>query len=86
MKQYFQTLHTMMDNLEKPISTLMHKGFFFALALCLFATFLLVAYITSFAEPILFYSGVSLLKSGIFFGALFYIFAIAFDGMVKHIV
>jgi len=86
MRVYLHMLQSTIENLEKPISTLMYKGFFFSFALCVFATFLLVAYVTSFSEPILFYSGFSLLKSGMFFGALFYIFAIAFDGMAKHVV
>lgn len=86
MKAYVQKVHTMIQNLEKPVSLLLQKGIVFSFLLCLFASFLLVGYISSFAEPILFYIGFSLFKSGLLFGALFFIFAIAFDGIVKQIV
>ena len=86
MKTYFQTLHTTMVNLEKPFASLMQKGFLFSFALCLFAAFLFIGYLTSLAEPIIYYAGFSLFQSGIFFAALFYVFAIAFDGMAKRIV
>lgn len=86
MKTYLQKLHSLIENLEKPILVLMYRGFFFSLSLCLLATFLLLGYITVSTEPLLFYIGFSLLKSGLFFGALFYIYAIVFDGMAKRIV
>ena len=86
MKEYIRNIHTLLANVEKPFSTLFYKGLYFSIAICLLATFLLIGYIAFVKHPLLYEAGLMLLQSALFFGALFYIFAIAFDGMAKRII
>ena len=86
MKKYIRNIHTLLSNVEKPFSTLFYKGLYFSIAVCLLATFLLFGYIACVKHPLLYEAGFMLLQSGLFFGSLFYIFAIAFDGIVKKLV
>lgn len=67
-----------MKNLNSSIKRVLYNGLKFCLVLALISTFLLSLYHTILNLD-LFYIGISLLKSSLFFAVFFVISAIAFD-------
>lgn len=73
-----------LKNIDNPILKVLYSGLKFCLVLALLATFILSIYHTVH-NPDIFYIGISLFKSSLFYIAFFIICAIAIDTMKKEI-
>lgn len=73
-----------LKNIDNPILKVLYNGLKFCLVLALLATFILSIYRTVH-NPDIFYIGISLFKSSLFYIAFFIICAIAIDTMKKEI-
>ena len=71
-------------NFDKPIVKLMNNGIHFSFVFCLFATFILVMYQTSHI-PNLFYIGISLFQTSLFFLVAFIAYGFIFNKMKTSI-
>lgn len=71
-------------NTDKNIIKIMKKGVEFSFAFCLIACLILFTYILS-SNVSVFYIGVSLFKSGLFFLVGFVICGIAFNSIMKEL-
>lgn len=84
MKENFKVLLKSILNIDKKILIIMKTGLKYSFYFCIFATLVLLTY-EFFNLPTLFYAGISLLKSGLFFIATFTIFGFAFDKITHEI-
>lgn len=84
MKENFKTILNSILNIDKKILRIMKIGLKYSFGFCIFATLILLTY--EFINlPTLFYAGISLLKSGLFFIATFTICGFAFDKITHEI-
>ena len=74
-----------LKNFDKSILKLMNSGIHFSFVFCLFATFILAIYQTVHI-PNLFYIGISLFQTSLFFLVAFIAYAFIFNRMkaIKH--
>lgn len=84
MKENFKILLKSILNIDKKILRIMKIGLKYSFCFCILATFILLTY-EFFNLPTLFYTGISLLKSGLFFIATFTICGFAFDKITHEI-
>ena len=64
-------------NLNKKIIKIMKTGIYFSFLFCIFASLILLTY-QIYSEPQIFYTGISLFQSGLFFLVTFIICGFAF--------
>lgn len=69
-------------NIDKNILRIVKNGLKISFVFCLFAVFVLATY-TTIGEPNVYYIGISLLKSGMFYIVGFIIFGIAFNKIIR---
>lgn len=84
MKENFKILLKSILNIDKKILRIMKIGLKYSFCFCILATLILLTY-EFFNLPTLFYAGISLLKSGLFFIATFTICGFAFDKITHEI-
>lgn len=84
MNKNIQELLKTFNNIDKKILRITKFGLTFSFYFCIFASIILVTY-EFLSIPALFYTGISLLKSGLFFIATFTICGFAFDKIVREI-
>ena len=82
MKENFKTILKSILNIDKKILKIMKTGLKYSFYFCILATIVLLTY-KVFSFPTLFYAGISLLKSGLFFIVAFTICGFAFD-IITH--
>ena len=71
-------------NLNKKIIKIMKTGIYFSFLFCIFASLILLTY-NFYNEPHLFYTGISLLQSGLFFLVTFIICGLAFNRITDEV-
>ena len=71
-------------NLDIKILKIMKKGLKYSLYFCILASLILITYNISYI-PILFYTGISLLKSGLLFATFFIICGFVFDKILNDL-
>ena len=71
-------------NLNKNIIKIMKIGIYFSFLFCIFASLVLLTY-NLYSEPHLFYTGISLFQSGLFFLVTFIICGFAFNKLSSEI-
>ncbi len=74
----FQEIINSLKQIDKKILTITKKGIKFSAIFCLIAVYILATYIT-IGEPLAYYIGISLLKSGMFFITGFLVCGFAFN-------
>lgn len=84
MKENFKILLKSILNIDKKILRIMKIGLKYSFCFCILATLILLTY-EFFNLPTLFYAGISLLKSGLFFIVTFTICGFAFDKITHEI-
>lgn len=70
--------------MEKKIKTIFKYGIYFSILVCVLSTFILLTY-HYYANPDLYYIGLSVFKLGLFFIVEFTICAIAIDTIKKQV-
>lgn len=84
MKIKFKIILNSILNIDKKILKIMKMGLKYSFSFCILATLVLLTY-EFFSFPTLFYAGISLLKSGLFFIVAFTICGFAFDRITHEI-
>ena len=82
---YFNKFIEKLNNLDLKIKKILHIGIFSSFVLCIVSTILLFTYQSFYKLPLLYYSGLSLLKSSLMFISFFIMCAIGFDTIKKEI-
>lgn len=72
-------------NLDKKVKKIMNNGIKFSFAFCIFSSIILLVYLF-YKLPIIYYSGLILLKTSFMFFAYFIILGIGFDTIKKQMV
>lgn len=84
MNKNIQELFKAFKNIDKKILKITKIGLKYSFYFCILASLILVTY-QFLSAPILFYTGISLLKSGLFFIVTFTICGFAFDKIVREV-
>lgn len=84
MKKNLKTILESILKMDKKILKIMKIGLKYSFLFCILATLVLLTY-DFFSFPTLFYAGISLLKSGLFFIVTFTICGFAFDKITHEI-
>ena len=71
-------------NFDRKIIKIMKIGLYFSYTFCIFASLILLTY-NFYNEPHLFYTGISLLQSGLFFLVTFIICGFAFNKLFDEL-
>lgn len=79
-----QTLINKIKNLDKKVVKIMHIGFVFSFILCLISALSLFTYEVFYSVPTLFYSGISLFRTGLMFACMSFACGIGFDTIRKE--
>ena len=82
---YLKTISNKLNNLDKKIKKIMTIGFKFSLTLSLLAVILLIAYMTLYSLPNLFYIGRTLLHTSLRNICAFFILGVGFDTIKKQL-
>ncbi len=83
---FINTLLNKIKNLDLKVVKLMNIGMFISFLIALISIATLITYEVFYSLPSLFYIGISLFKSALTFGIMFFICAIAFDTIKKEII
>ena len=82
----FNNIIKLFKDLDEKVKKIMKYGFIFSLCFCFVATFILFTYNTIYASPDLYYIGLQMIQTGLFFVVEFIICGIAMDKIKKQLI
>lgn len=83
--KYINFIFNKIKNLDIKIYKIMKKGLLFSFFISIISLIMLVTYQLFYTVPDLFYIGISLFETSLFFAIMFFICALAFDTIEKEI-
>ena len=82
----FKNIVNLFKELDIKIKKIMKYGFIFSLCFCLVATIILLTYETVYASPDLYYIGLQMIQTGLFFMIEFIVCGVAVDKIKKQLI
>lgn len=82
----FKNVINLFNELDIKIKKIMKYGFIFSLSFCLIATIILFTYEVLYASPDLYYIGLQMMQTGLFFIVEFIVCGIAMDKIKKQLI
>jgi len=82
----FEQLLIKLKNMDCIIKKITKKGFLFSFSVAIISVLILVTYMTFYASPDLYYIGLTLFKTSLYFAIEFFVCAFAFDTIKKQMV
>jgi hypothetical protein len=82
----FNNIISIFNELDIKIKKIMKYGFIFSISFCLLATIILLTYEMVYASPDLYYIGLKMVQTGLFFIVEFVVCGIAMDKIKKQLI
>ena len=82
----FKKIVNIFNELDEKIKKIMNYGFKFSIGFCFIASLILLLYETVYASPDLYYIGLKMIETGLFFITEFIICGIAVDKISKQLI